>query len=221
MQQIEYAFRSAQIQRTTTTRGTNSTYTHSSPPLDINTSSYEKRKRGRGRVVELTPRILIRVSSPRYRFNTPRSDCTLRLHEQACTQRQQIKIKTVKKRERRVVTRGEEPVIPSKSTVERRRSRIITNRSLRGRRRQSRRRASKCCNFLRNRCTDLPFRKYTLEGGRFCRGSSEKERHLNSYVLMIDEPRLGMENTKFFSPRLFTTREIPEGCLSFRVRRNV
>lgn len=98
MQQIEYAFRSAQIQRTTTTRGTNSTYTHSSPPLDVNTSPYEKRRRGRSRVVELTPRILIRVSSPRYRFNTPRSDCTLRLHEQACTQRQQIKIKTVKKR---------------------------------------------------------------------------------------------------------------------------
>lgn len=52
MQQIEYALRSAQIQRTTTTRGTNSTYTHSSLlPLDVNTSPYEKR-RGRDRVVE-------------------------------------------------------------------------------------------------------------------------------------------------------------------------
>lgn len=111
MQQIEYAFRSAQIQRTTTTRGTNSTYTHSSPPLDVNTSPYEKRRRGRGRVVELTPRILIRVSSPRYRFNTPRSDCTLRLHEQACTQRQQIKIKTVKKREGGGEKRGREGLL--------------------------------------------------------------------------------------------------------------
>lgn len=43
-----------------------------------------KREEEEGKVVvlELTPQILIRVSSPCYRFNTFKSDCTLRLHVQ-------------------------------------------------------------------------------------------------------------------------------------------
>lgn len=224
MQQIEYALRSAQIQRTTTTRGTNSTYTHSSLlPLDVNTSPYEKR-RGRDRVVEHSHHEYW------FAFLHPVIVLTLpdRIARYVCTNNRAPNGNKSRsrrwKRERGERREGEEGLLleENQSSL---RNRLSSegdreyNKQEFKRRRQSRRRASKCCNSLR--CTDLPFRKYTLEGGRFCRESSEKERHLNSYVLMIDEPRLGMENTKFFSPRLFTTREIPEGCLSFRVRRNV
>lgn len=106
-----------------------------------------------------------------------------------CVQRQQIKIKTAKKRERR----GEGWLLLEENQSSSLRNRLSSEgdreynkqRSLRGRR-QSRRRAQHphSCNPLRNRCTDLPFRKYILsKGDGFAEKAAAKERHLNSYVL--------------------------------------
>lgn len=107
---------------------------HSLIPLDVNASPYEKRKRKReqekGRcsvVLELTPQILIRVSSPCYRFNTFKSDCTLRLHVQPLRPTATNQDQDGEKEGgwvSGVVARGKPVVIPSKSTVERRQSRI-------------------------------------------------------------------------------------------------
>lgn len=101
---------------------------HSLIPLDVNASPYRKRKEGGGEgkvvVLELTPQILIRVSSTCYRFNTFKSDCTLRLHVQPLRPTATNQDQDGEKEGGWVVARGKPVVIPSKSTVERRQSRI-------------------------------------------------------------------------------------------------
>lgn len=191
------AFSTNAANRVCTPECTNSTYNswhkfdvHSLIPFDVNASSYEKRKgRSVGIALELVPRILIRVSSLRYRFNTPWSDCTLRLHVQSlrptATNQDQDGEKEGEK--------GEGWLLLEENQSSSLRNRLSSEgdreynkqRSLRGRR-QSRRRAQHphSCNPLRNRCTDLPFRKYILsKGDGFAEKAAAKERHLNSYVL--------------------------------------
>lgn len=147
-----------------------------------------------------------------------------------CVQQQQIKIKMAKKREDGLLLEeNQSSSLRNRLSSEGNREYNKQEEFKRAeRKRQSRRRAQQHHHTLaRTTPFEIAAPIYHFEnisprrGMVLPRKQQAKERHLNSYVLMIDEPRLGMENTKFFSPRVFTTREILQGCLSFRARRNV
>lgn len=233
MQQIEYALRSAQIQRTT--RGTNSTYTHSSHSmlthrLTRRGKEGEREKSERGtHTTEYWFAFLHSVIVLTLLDRIARYVCTYNL----CVQRQQIKIKPAKKRE----GRGRRGV--GRMLLEENQSSSVRNRlSSEGDREYNKQRRSEefkraeaiasksthsCNNPLRNRCAPIyHFENISSRRGMVLpRKQQGKKTPLEFIRAMIDEPRLGMENTKFFSPRVFITREILHGCLSLRARRNV
>lgn len=157
---------------------------HSLIPLDVNASPYEKRKRKReqekgGRcsvVLELTPQILIRVSSPCYRFNTFKSDCTLRLHVQplrptATNQDQDgekeggwvsgllLEENQSSSLRNRLSSEGNREYNKQEEFKRAEREEAIASKST------AAPPHPRSCNPLRNRCTDLPFRKYIPSKG--------------------------------------------------------
>lgn len=188
--------------RVCTPECTNSTYNswhkfdvHSLIPLDVNASPYEKRERRgerEGWARNSHHRILIRVSSLRYRFNTPWSDCTLRLHVQSlrptATNQDQAGEKEGGKRKEGcgedVAEENQSSSVRNRLSSEGDREYNKQRRSLRGRRQSPRRahtRATTPFEIAVHRFTISKI--YPLEGGWFCRESSrERKRHLNSYV---------------------------------------
>lgn len=192
MQQIEYALRSAQIQRTT--RGTNSTYTHSSHSmlthrLTRRGKEGEREKGERGtHTTEYWFAFLHSVIVLTLLDRIARYVCTYNL----CVQRQQIKIKPAKKREgrgrrgvgRMLLEENQSSSVRNRLSSEGDREYNKQRRSLRGRRQSPRRahtRATTPFEIAVHRFTISKI--YPLEGGWFCRESSrERKRHLNSYV---------------------------------------